>query len=63
LFDLWFFAVTLVCDEDPWSKVMTDRHASRLIVGVWVLTVGVAMAAWLAGLGWIALLLVERVAT
>jgi len=25
--------------------------------------VGVAMAAWLAGLGWIALLLVERVAT
>ena len=55
--------MTLVCDEDPWSKVMTDRHASRLIVGVWVLTVGVAMAAWLAGLGWIALLLVERVAT
>jgi hypothetical protein len=28
-----------------------------------VLTVGIAMAGWLAGLGWIAILLVARVAT
>jgi len=42
---------------------MTDKHASRLIAGVWVLTAGIAMAGWLAGLGWIAILLVERGAT
>jgi hypothetical protein len=44
-------------------KAMTDRHASRLIVGVWIVTAGVAMAGWLTALGWIAIRLVERVAT
>jgi hypothetical protein len=31
---------------------MTDKHVSRLIVGLWVLTVGVAMAGcWLDQVG------------
>ena len=42
---------------------MTHRHASRLIICLWMLTAGVAMAGWLAGLAWIAILLVKRVAT
>ena len=42
---------------------MTHRHASRLIVCLWMLTVGVAMAGWLVGLAWIAVLLVQRVTT
>jgi hypothetical protein len=34
-----------------------------LIICLWMLTVGVAMAGWLAALGWIAILLVQRVAS
>jgi hypothetical protein len=42
---------------------MRDRHASRLVICLWMLAVGVAMAAWLAAFGLIAVLLVQRFAT
>ena len=45
------------------EQAMLSLLRQRLIVGVWLITVGVAMAGWLAALGWIAILLVQRAAT
>jgi hypothetical protein len=42
---------------------MLSLLRQRLIVCLWMLTAGVAMVGWLAALGWIAILLVQRIAT
>ena len=37
-----------------------ERFRSRLIVGVWVLSLAVSMTGWLVALAWIAYLLIRR---
>ena len=42
-------------------KVGAMRFRQKLVVGWWMLTTGVAMTAWLAGLAWTTAWLIERV--
>jgi len=45
------------------GKDRLTRFRRRLVVGLWVLVVGVAMTGWLAGLAWVTVWLIEHAAS